>query len=147
MIENIYSWAFLYNKLSTDAVLTGETALAEKKIYQGYAPEGTEHPFIIGDLLSSVDNNSLMSRVQVNQLWQVRVVVKGALSATARRAANRLDELLREVRNEVLELDDARFVFHVWREQSISRFEQGETADFTYRHVGGIYRLQVYEAD
>jgi hypothetical protein len=145
MIESIYAWAFLSRTLRADSELV--TALGGDWVYRTRAPQGKTYPFIVGDLIASTDILSPAKvRLYVTQLWQVRLVVKGALTDAIRAAAHRLDDVLSVTERASFAAEDGtRLSFNCWRVRPFSRFEEDISGGESYCHIGGFYRLQVFK--
>lgn len=153
MLESLYAEAFVAGVLKGDATLIGNSALGSaSKIYKNRATEGASFPLLIYSIQSSIDFNSLNQefRLLSEYLFQCRVVseVKGIDLQSAdqvRTAANRMDELLRNIKRQSLTIGSVTLYFNVWREMELPvREEQGATADAFYRSYGGFYRVQAF---
>lgn len=162
MLESFYAEAFIGSTLKSDSTLTGATALnsasrPDKLIFrniarQGTAADPTPFPLIIYNIYTADDWNGQLNqnRIFSEYLFQIRVVgqVRGIDLQNAdrvRTAANRMDELLKEVRNATMTVGSATYFFNVWRESElVPRQEDGEDASTFYRNYGGLYRVQVF---
>ncbi len=163
MLGSFYAEAFIDSTLKTDAVLTGATALnsatrPDKLIFRNRARQGTKEeptpfPLIIYNLYTADDWNGQLNqnRIFSEYLFQCRVVgeVKGVDLQDAdrvRASANRMDDLLKEVRVAQMTIGIVTYFFNVWRESElVPREEEGDDASTFYRNYGGLYRVQVFD--
>lgn len=152
MNELFYIAAFLYHTLAGDAVLIGGDCLGGKRIYQDIAPQGTSFPCIIFNFQAGYDViGNAGVRLFTRPLFQVRTVGRGS-SATAaienvgrvKATANRMDDLLKEIRRASFTLAGVRFSFNIWREREIRFTEQGATPNSFFVRYGGIYRCETF---
>jgi len=151
VFESIYCDAFLEFVLNGDATLIASDALNGEYVYNSVAPANKPFPRIIYNVQAGGDVNTLnATRLFARPLYQVRLVAKvknGALedAARVRKAANRMDELLRSIRRQSFTVEGVEMNFNVWREDEIPvRTEPGETADVSYRNYGGLYRVEAF---
>jgi hypothetical protein len=158
MLESIYAEAFIDSTLKADSTLTGATALnsaarPDKLIFRNRARQGTtEYPLVIYSIQGATDLNGQWNQYRnfSEYVFQVRVVAKVVgtdlqNASRVRVAANRIDALLKEVRNSQMTIDSQTFNFNVWRESELAaREEEGEDASTFYRNYGGLYRCQVF---
>lgn len=150
-LESIYADSFLDSLLRGDTDLIGASGLDGAYIYKGVAPQAAPFPRVVFNLQAGVDNNSISkTRLFASLAYQVRTVGKlesGALldPSRVRAAANRVDELLKEVRRVSHTVDGVTYFFNTWRETELpNRDESGATADESYRNYGGLYRVEVF---
>jgi hypothetical protein len=151
VFESIYAEAFLASVLTGDAALIAADALNGQFVYKDMAPQNGPVPRVIFNLMASGDVNTLnATRLFTRPLFQVRTVGKvlnGTLldGARVRKAAHRMDEVLRSIRRQSFTLESVTFNFNVWREEELPlRTEPGETAEVFYRNYAGLYRVEVF---
>lgn len=150
MIEGIYAEAFVGSVLSGDAALLAPDALngtAVEKVHKNAIRQGAALPVVLYSVQPRPDVNSgngvrLMTAFIVNARV-VGEVVEGVLqhAARVRKAAHRLDDLLRFIRRQQVTFEDGTTLsFNVWRETELPQTESpGATAGTRYRYYGGLY--------
>lgn len=156
MIESIYLEAFFSHLLGGDTLLTGADALnsagrADKLIFKGHARQGAPFPLIIFSLLAATDFRAMnKERLIAEFLYMVKIIgrVEGVDLQDAprvRATANRMDDLLKEVRDRTFTVEGVTFRFNTWRKQELPRLPEQGIGDEFYLTYGGIYVAQVYQ--
>ena len=94
MIESERVLAAVADRLKTDATLAGLLPAGERGVHEAVAPHGTAAPFVVVDVASAVDRNTLSG----TRVWQdalVTATVRGkGLTKTILPVADRIDALL-----------------------------------------------------
>lgn len=153
-VESIYAEAFIASLLN-DATLLGATALNgsfQDVIFKNEARQGAPYPLVVYDLYDPDDVNSGNGvRMMVRSLYRLRTVGKVVDrvlqdAGRVRVTANRVDDLLNNVRRRSYTVDGVTYNFNVWRERELPppREEPGPTADIRFRLYGGIYVVEQF---
>lgn len=141
--ENYAAAAFLFTRLSGSTVLT---ELVKGRVYNRQAPERAAFPLVIFAFMSGLDTEQAGSggRVLYRPLYQVKGVTEGGSFQTAARIANAIEAALVGAKG-TAQFDGHGFHFRgCYREQPLEYDEISEGV--RYQHVGGLYRLILYEA-
>lgn len=126
---------WLYTVLAADSDVTD---LVGTRIYDGLAPRGATYPVIIFNFLTGSDVMAVGSiRVMNSGLYQVKAVAQATSYADVSPVADAIDSALHRASGSVG--DGA--ILACRREQPIVYIEQ--VNDLQYRHMGGLYRIQV----
>lgn len=138
MIETTLVESWLYSRLSTDAALAAEVG---NRIYAYVAPARTATPYVVFSAQSpGFDVMGVgTARVMLNCLYQVKVVVQDASFSGAKKAADRIDELLHGATG----TPAGGQVLGCVREGPLAYAEVSDGVE--YRHLGGLYRIWVQE--
>jgi hypothetical protein len=139
-VENTKVERLIYTLLTSDAGAGGINTLLNGRIYAYTAPQKATYPVCIYEFRSGSDvqgigTNRTLARVR----YAVRVISKGAPGDREVEAADRIDEVLGHVLNQVLD----GYAFNSWRESQITLAEVEPITTQLYRHMGGIF---IFEA-
>ena len=137
MHELVIADTWLVATLSGDATIA---AAATGGVHDGNAPQGTAAPYVIIAYQSGSDVVGLGGRrVLTNPLYLVKVVGQAESYADLQPIANRVDQLLHAATGTAA----GGRVLSCVRETPV---KYPETKNgIPYRHLGGLYRLQVQE--
>lgn len=121
--------------------LSADLVLAALGIHSDLAPQGEQPPYVVFQCLNAPrDMNGLGgTRIKSGTLYAVKVIGAGQSYAAIEDAANRIDQLLHNTSGTT----SRGRVLSCVREQEIHYPEA--TNGQHYRHLGGIYRIQVQE--
>lgn len=134
-IETRYVDAWLDATLRNDAILA---SLVGNRIYNMLAPPEAALPLIVWSYQGGADLMALgANRILANVLYQVKAIAQGFSFTTLRAIADRCDALLHGARGTVT----GGFILSSVREQIVQFTEVEE--GIPYRHLGGLYRIQV----
>ena len=115
------------------------------RIYHDQAPEKTQFPFVIFSYQSGEDVNGVGTcRILSRDTYQVKVVSRENDSNT-RLAADRIDEVIGKAKA-AQHPQDLSFKFSGRRTQPVSYTEPDEDSSRFFRHLGGLYRIDVSAA-
>ena len=137
MSELVTAMEWIQPTLSDDETLSDTHSISE--VYVGAAPSNATYPLIIvanyarGQDLAS--NNAI--RLWTDPTFLVKVVDRTASFTTIENAADRVDTLLHR------QSDGPNGILSCVREEPFSFVEFDEQENQHYRHLGGIYRVQV----
>lgn len=139
-IENTKVEKLIYTLLSGDTGPSGINTLLNGRIFAYTASQNATYPVCVYEFRSGLDvqgtgTNRTLARVR----YAVRVISKGVPGDRERAAADRIDEVLGHVLNQVLD----GYAFNSWRESQIGLAEIEPTTSQLYRHMGGIF---IFEA-
>lgn len=141
---------FLWQQLAGNAALTALLAVQPAPapnvapplgIYSQVAPEGAVDPFIVFDMLSSIDRNVIGSdaRLFTRPLYLIRSVTRGASVVTGEQIAKQIDVSLLGARGSVVAENIS--IMGTFRTEMIRYFEVDQGV--TWRHIGGRYQFFV----
>lgn len=134
-LARVEKW--LYTYLSADATLSAGVGT---RFYGPKAKTGTLFPYITWNWQGATDTNgNAAARLLNRALYQVKVVNKGGLNDTVAGIADRLDDLLKDVR--AVTFNDVQISSR--RTGSISYVEPGPDPETNFLHFGGIYSINV----
>lgn len=134
-IETRYVDAWLDTILRNDTILAG---LVGDRIYNMLAPPEAALPLIVWSYQGGTDLMALGAhRILANVLYQVKTIAQGFSFATLRAIADRCDTLLHGTTGAVA----GGLILSSVREQIVQFTEIEEGVP--YRHLGGLYRIQV----
>jgi len=135
MIETTRVDAWLHTTLSASSPLV---ALVSTRIYGYVAPQGTTGNMVVYNWQGGSDLNTVGSyRALVNGLWQVKAITQSNSFAAAKAIMDIVDDTLHRASGSV---SDALILACV-RQAPVQYVEV--TNGIQYRHLGGIYRIQV----
>jgi hypothetical protein len=138
-IETTRVEQLIYTLLSGDAGAGGINTLLNGRIYAYTAPQKATYPICIYEFRSGLDVQGIGTvRMLARVRYAVRIISKGAPGDREAAAADRLDDLLGHVLNQVLD----GYVFNSWREGPIALSEVEPITSQLYRHMGGIFILE-----
>lgn len=128
--------------LSNDTQLA---AVVGSRIYHDQAPERADYPLVLFSLQFGQDVNGVGTcRILSRDTYQVKVVSREANDAF-RTAADRIDEVIGKARA-AQHPSDLSFKFSGQRTGPISYTEPDPDSSRFYRHLGGLYRIDVSAA-
>lgn len=140
-IQQAKTW--IYGALHGNADIA---AAVGTRIYDSYVPEppaSRTFPYIVFDFLGGLDVDALgTARLASRPLFQVRVVVEGRPSTTAKLVDKRIDDVLQVASYQ----PSGDFYFTARREQPVDRHEYDAGTGKHYSNLGGLYRLFIGEA-
>jgi hypothetical protein len=134
MSETVVADTWLYGRLAGDAeLMSGVTG-----VFADVAPEGTAFPFVVFSFQSGRDTVGLGgTRIFTGATYQVKVISDKPSYGAIKALANRIDAVLHQASGAVA---DGTVISSV-REEPVRYTET--TAGKQFRHLGGLYRLQV----
>lgn len=136
--ETVLADKWIYAKITGDA---SSAAIVSTRVYADQAPENPTYPIIVYNYQAGFDTRGNgICRIQSNPLYQIKVVCRGAPSASVRTLVNRIDTLFQEAVAEVSE----SYVFSSRREMPLRYIEPERDSSHFFTHVGGLFRLVVY---
>lgn len=139
MSESLHVDKWLYSIFSTDAQII---AAGNKAVVAGRTPTGVGFPYISFNLQSGRDiTGTGAKRLMSRPLYQIEAISRGGVTSDFAAIVARIDELLE---NKTAEIFDG-YVFGARRTQEINRIEQGANPDEYFKHVGGLYRINVFK--
>lgn len=144
--------AYLYQRLSTDATLTG---LVSTRIYSRRAPQRstgvTVYPYVLYSWQGGDDTATLdQVRLLVELLFWVRVVTSldgnsSSIPLAAKQAEDRIDVLLQTGRRITYPAVVPGYSFNSWRERARQMSEPAPGASGgEILQLGGDFRVQVF---
>lgn len=135
-VEIILAETWLYSTLANDVTLT---TLINKRVFSLQPPQGVAFPFIAYQLQAGNDIATMNNkRVMAELVYQVKVIGQTPSPLDLAPIFQQLDAL---IHNKVNQQVTGGTIYSCVREQS---FVQAETdKGIEYRHLGGIYRLEV----
>jgi hypothetical protein len=137
MSEPITAEQWLYATLNDDDTLSDSHGITG--VYTDIVPDDATYPVaLITEYTPGTDlayNNA--QRILTNPTYIVRAIDATASKASLENAADRIDTLLHR------QSDSDAGVLSCVREQTFSLTEFDEQENQHYRHLGGIYRLNV----
>ena len=137
-LATIFRW--LPTVLKADASLY---AIVGDRILGDEIPKAMAFPLVQFAYMSGRDVAGTGSvRLMTRPLFLVKVIVKGPLSSVAESAADRIDEVLQNVKYDQF----GSFVFSARRETPVAYAQGGADAEQRYYHLGGNYRIDTQKA-
>lgn len=130
----------IYNRLATDATLTGMLAAAPtgyaKAIFHEYAPENSSYPLVVFSKSSGVPTDTFGKPGALDtDMWLVKAVDENSTSDTAEAIAARAQYLLNDT---TLSISGTNHLY-LRRESDVEYAEMIE--GLTFRHHGSMFRL------
>jgi hypothetical protein len=147
VLESIYTDAFIYSRLSTDGAFT--TALGGAKIYRGRVPQGVTGTVFIFRMIDSDDvlSGNKQVRLIARSTYELATRSTGFPVANDMAAANRADELFRNVRRVSFTVGGVTLSFNSWRELQRPTQSQGARPDEFFVTNGGLYTFEAFTAE
>jgi len=138
--ETVLTDTWLYETLTGDATLVGLLSDGVDGVVADEAEDDTTDPFVIFQLLDSADVYAIGSvRVLTDATYAVQAVDEVGSYVSLGPIADRIDALL----HDKTEVVTGGLICATRRERPIRYPET--THGKTYRHLGGLYRIQVRE--
>jgi hypothetical protein len=137
--ELVAAEMWLNATLSGDTVLT---AIATGGVFQDYAPDGTQPPWVIFTLQSPGNDSLTLNavRVMTNPLYQIVVVGPAsppAMALAVANAASELDTLMKRTSGTVV----GGYIADCHRESPLTKSETINTVK--WKSTGGLFRLAI----
>jgi hypothetical protein len=133
-VDYLIAEEFFYTLLANDAALQ---ALVGNRVYSGTAPEGSAYPLVQFSFEGGRDVQEVAGHpIMIDELYVVKAVGKGNRLDTLKPIYERVHTLLQRASGTVA---DGKVIACV--RQTPIKYEEIDNG-ITYRHLGGIYRIQ-----